>query len=128
MSKPRLYIHVGQATHFLRWEIPEFAKYFTIVDKPDDTTVLLSFGPDVLEEASALPALKRFATLFPGFGHNPTHNLERRKAHHALIKKFDGVFINPGPLEIAYKGLKNISLYPFSVDIDLIKVIFLPFL
>lgn len=121
MSKPRLYIHVGQATHFLRWEIPEFAKYFTIVDKPDDTTVLLSFGPDVLEEASALPALKRFATLFPGFGHNPTHNLERRKAHHALIKKFDGIFINPGPLEIAYKGLENISLYPFSVDIDLIK-------
>jgi hypothetical protein len=123
VAKPRLYIHVAQATHFLRWEIPEFRKFFTMVDSPSDSTVLLSFGPDVLEEASNLPAYKRFAVLFPGFSHNPLYNLEIRKKHRSLIEKsFDKVFINPGPLEIAYKGLNNIEFYPFSIDTELVKL------
>lgn len=120
--KPNLYIHTGLATHFLRWELPEFKRYFTLVDHPSDTTPLLSFGPDVLEEASTLPASKRYAVLFPGFSHNPLHNLENRRLHHKLIKKFDTVFINPGPLQLAYSGLKNVEFYPFSIDTSLVKL------
>lgn len=119
--KYKLYIHVGGATHFLRWEIPEFKKYFDIVDHPSGDVMLISFGPDVLVEASTLPAKERFAVLFPGFGHNPLYNKEIGKIHRDAIKKFKGVFINPGPLELAYRGLKNIYLYPFSVDVDLVK-------
>lgn len=120
MTKPKLYIHVGLATHFLKWEIPEFAKYFDLVDHPGKDAVLLSFGPDVLEEASKMPALKRFAVLFPGFGFNPVHNHELQKHQASIIKRFEVAFINPGPLQIAYKGLNNIKLYQFSVDVDLI--------
>lgn len=121
-KKPDLYLHVGGATHFLRWEIPEFEKHFTLVDKPNKNTPLLSFGPDVLKDASELPASMRFAVLFPGFGHNPVHNEEIKKLHRDLISSyFTAVFINPGPLEIAYKGLKNIYQYPFSVDTNLVK-------
>jgi len=120
--KPPLYIHVGRATHFLRWEIIEFKKYFTLAERPSAEVALLSFGPDVLEEASKLPALKRFGVLFPGFGKNPVHNLELREAQRRIITNcFDQIFINPGPLEIAYDGLINVSLYPFSVDVGMIK-------
>ena len=122
-KKPKLYLHVGGATHFLRWEVPEFEKYFILVDKPSKKTPMLSFGPDVLYEASQLPASQKFAVLFPGFGHNPVYNKEINKLHRDLIKNhFDAVFINPGPLEIAYKGLKNIYHYPFSVDTSLVKM------
>ena len=121
---PKLYIHVGQATHFLEWERDEFSKHFTIVDKPSDTAILLAFGPDVLEQSTSLPALTRCIVLFPGFGHNPLHNLELRKIHRSIIKKhYDLVFINPGPLEIAYNGLENIALYPFSVNEKMFKKI-----
>ena len=123
MSKPKLYIYVEQATHFLKWEIPEFANYFTLVDAPAEDVILLSFGPDVLEKASKMPAHARFAVLFPGFRHNPVYDLENRKLHHRLITKhFKKVFINPGPLEIAYKGLSNVEFYPFSVNVDAIDV------
>jgi hypothetical protein len=121
-EKPDLYVHVGGATHFLRWELPEFQKYFNIVKEPSDKTILISFGPDILEEASKLPALERFAVLFPGFGHNPLYNNQIKKIHFKAIKNFKGVFINPGPLEIAYHGLKNIYIYPFSVDTNLVKL------
>lgn len=122
-NKPKLYLHVGQATHFLKWEIPEFKKYFNLTSVPSEDTPLLSFGPDVLEEASKLPASVRFAVLFPGFSHNPVYNPEIKKLHIHLIKNyFHTVFINPGPLEIAYKELKNISFYPFSVDTKLVKL------
>lgn len=117
MKKPKLYIHVGQARHFLKWEYAEFKKYFDLVDEPDDKAILLAFGPDVLESASLLPALKRCTVLFPGFGHNPLHNHSLNKKHRSLIKKYyDLVFINPGPLQLAYRGLENIELYPFSVN------------
>jgi hypothetical protein len=36
MARPKLYIHVVGATHFLRWEVPEFTKYFELVDRPID--------------------------------------------------------------------------------------------
>lgn len=120
-AHPKLYIHVKLATHFLRWEIPEFQKHFTIVDEPAGDVILLSFGPDVLEEARVLPARKRFATTFPGFSHNPLYNLDIRKQHLECLQHFDGVFINPGPLEIAYQELDNVFLYPFSIDIDLVR-------
>lgn len=120
-KKPKLYIHVGQATHFLRWELPEFAKYFDIVDNPEDRIPMLVFGPDVLEEAIKLPASKRYAVLFPGFGHNPVYNRDINLKHRELITQYNLVFINPGPLEIAYKGLSNIVFYPFSIDVKKIK-------
>ena len=121
--RPALYIHVAQATHFLRWELPEFSKYFTLVSSPSDDAILLSFGPDILKEASQLPAKRRYANLFPGFSYNPVYNIELRKVQLEILNKyFRAVFINKGPLEIAYKTLKNIEFYPFSVDIDLVKM------
>lgn len=121
-SKPKLHIYVGEATHFLRWEIPEFSKYFELVDQPSEDAVLLSFGPDTIKQALNLPAQKRFATTFPGFGKNPLYNLEVKNEHLELLPQFDGVFINPGPLELAYKTLENIYFYPFSVDTDLVSM------
>lgn len=113
----KLYIHVGQAGHFLTWEIPEFAKYFNIVDKPKNDTILLSFGPDVLEEASKLPAKARFAVLFPGFNCNPLHNKKLREEQIKIIKKsYKRIFINRGPLQKAYDSLDCVTIYPFSID------------
>lgn len=118
INRPKLYIYCKQARHFLAWETTYWENNFELTDSPSKNTILLSFGPDALEDASELPALKRFAVLFPGFGHNPLYNLKIRKLHSMLISKyFEAVFINPGPLEIAYKDLKNIYFYPFSVDV-----------
>ena len=119
--KPKLFIFVEQATHFLRWEIPEFEKYFEVVDTPGTDTILLSFGPDVIERALELPARLKFATTFPGFAHNPLHDLDIRHKHLNILRNFDGVFINPGPLEIAYSELSNVVFYPFSIDTKLVK-------
>lgn len=122
VPKPKLYIHTGRATHFLRWEIPEFKKHFNIVSKPDKDVALLCFGPDVLREASQLPAKKRFAVLFPGFGHNPLYNNDLLTSQTKIIsQKYDHIFINKGPLELAYSELdkSKITLYPFSVDTSL---------
>lgn len=120
-ERPKLYIHVGEATHFLKWELPEFAKYFELVDSPDKEVPILVFGPDVLEQAIKLPSAKRYAVLFPGFGHNPLYSKETKLKHRELIAQYDLVFINPGPLEIAYSGLENIVFYPFSVDVKKIR-------
>lgn len=122
-NAPRLFVHVGEATHFLRWELPEFARYFTLVDSPSPAAALMAFGPDVLEGAAALPAMARFAVLFPGFGHNPVHNLPLRERNRDLIAtSYRLAFINPGPLQIAYEGLPNVSFYPFSVDTSMVGV------
>ncbi|MBC7761022.1 MAG: hypothetical protein H7201_04335 [Candidatus Saccharibacteria bacterium] len=123
MSDPKLYIHVKMATHFLRWELPEFAKHFEIVDSPASDTILLSFGPDALDEASRLPARARFAVLFPGFSFNPVRDLGVREAQLLTIREnFRQVFINPGPLEIAYADLENVSFYPFSIDVNTVTL------
>lgn len=120
-DKPRLYIHVGGATHFLQWEVPEFKKYFTVVPRPSADAILLAFGPDVLEEAARLPARKRFVVLFPGFGHNPVHNKKTQALHRKCIpESYTLAFINNGPLQIAYRGLDNIAYYPFSVNEQLL--------
>jgi hypothetical protein len=121
--KPKLYIHTGRATHFLSWEIKEFKKHFRLVDAPSSTTALLSFGPDILREASGLPASKRFAVLFPGFGHNPLYNHDLLPSQLKIInQKFEHIFINKGPLELAYKSLdkEKVSLYPFSIDTSIL--------
>lgn len=123
MSRPSLYIHVGKATHFLQWEVAEFAKHFTLVKSPSPKAILLSFGPDVLEEAAALPARARFAVLFPGFSYNPVRDEAVLARQRELIaESFTQVFINPGPLEIAYAGLDRVSFYPFSVDVSLVDL------
>lgn len=122
-GKPKLYLHVAHATHFLSWEIPEFEKYFSLVDKPAANIPLLCFGPDALEDAAHLPASIRFAVLFPGFGYNPLHNQAiRRQQKQTIQKYFEAIFINPGPLEIAYKGMKKVNFYPFSIDTKLVGV------
>lgn len=120
--KPDLYIHYNQATHFLRWELPYWRKHFNVRTNPSSDTVLLSFGPDALNDSLSLPSLKKFAVLFPGFSHNPLYNPEIRELHKKLIPKFDQIFINPGPLEIAYKGNNNITFYPFSIDTKVVKL------
>jgi len=124
MKKQKLYIHTGRATHFLSWEIPEFKRHFILVRQPHKDVPLLCFGPDVLREASLLPASKKFAVLFPGFGHNPLYNKELLESQTKIItQKYDHVFINKGPLQIAYKDLPEdkISIYPFSIDTTLFK-------
>lgn len=123
MSRPELYIHVGRAKHFARWELPEFSRHFTLVGTPSPRTPLLSFGPDVFEEAAGLPATHRFAVLLPGFSFNPIRNLELRSSQIDLMaERFSQIFINPGPLEIAYRGVENVMVYPASVDMSLAKV------
>jgi len=118
---PELYLHVRKAAHFLAWERPQFAKHFTLVDAPSPSALLLSFGPDVLEEAARLPARARFAVLFPGFSFNPLRNETTRREQLALIDEhFAQAFINPGPLELAYAGASKISFYPFSIDLALV--------
>jgi hypothetical protein len=117
MSQVPLYIHVGKATHFARWEIPEFARFFDIVDSPSPEVPLLSFGPDVFAEAAELPASSRFAVVLPGFSFNPVRDLALREHQLELIRtRFAQVFINAGPLEIAYRGEPNVMVYPASVD------------
>jgi hypothetical protein len=122
-AKPKLFILVDTAKHFLKWEIPEFEKYFTLVDAPSKDAALFSFGPDVFEAAATMPAKVRVALLLPGFSRNPVYNKQLRDKQRKLIKeKFDHVFINPGPLEIAYKDLKNVSLCPITLDTELATV------
>lgn len=115
----KLHYHVGKAGHFARWERDAFAQWFELVDEPAPDALLLSFGPDVLEEAAVMPALARFAVLFPGFSFNPVRDAALRERQLGLLRdRFMRTFINPGPLEIAYAGLSSLVLYPFSVDAD----------
>src|SRR5256885_10159278 len=108
-QRPKLHIFVKGATHFLSWETVEWQKYFNLVPEPGPEVALLCFGPDALDDAVSTPASKRFAVLFPGFGFNPLYNPALRKHQRSLIDKhFSAVFINPGALEVAYKGLKNV--------------------
>ena len=120
--RPKLSVFTGQATHFLRWEVPYFRKHFDVVSHPGHDVVLLAFGPDVLETAARLPALRRVATLFPGFGCNPYHNLEyRAKALSAIESSYDLVFVNPGPLAEAYKSSEKVITCNFTIDTKMIK-------
>lgn len=120
-AKPKLKLLVGGATHFLRWEVPYWEHHFELVTEPSPDVVLLVFGPDVLESASRLPARRRVVVLFPGFGCNPYHNLEyRRRALERIENAFDLVFINPGPLQLAYASSRKLVQYPFSINLDLL--------
>lgn len=122
MSKPKLHIHIGQAKHFLRWEQPFFERSFELVDEPASDAALLVFGPDVLPSGTELPALKRFAYIFPGFACNPLHNLEYRARAVDLIRNhYDAIFINNGPLRLAYKEIADkVVICPFSIDTELV--------
>ena len=62
--RTKLSFFTDQATHFLRWEVPYFRKHFDVVSYPGQDVILLAFGPDVLETAARLPALRRVAVLF----------------------------------------------------------------
>lgn len=115
--KPSLYIHAKAARHFLGWEIPNFRKWFEIVDAPSSNTALLAVGPDAMGEATSLPASHRFLVQYPGFGHNPLHDLEvRRQDLKLFASEYELVFVNPGPLEIAYAECPQLVLYPPCVD------------
>jgi hypothetical protein len=117
----KLHLFVRKAGHFLKWERQHFERHFELVPEPAPDAILFAFGPDVLEEAAALPALRRAAMLFPGFDCNPVHNLEYRA--HALTvinESYDVVFFNSGPLAIAYAGCEKGVVCPFSVDTSII--------
>lgn len=120
-QKPNLFIKVEGAFHFLKWEIPHFAKKFHIVDKPRKDAICLVYGPDAFCNFSEIPSSKNVAYLFPGFGINPLHDLDKRKE---IIKKiedqFDLVLINPGPLEKAFENCKKIVKVPFSINENLL--------
>jgi hypothetical protein len=115
-------IFVGQATHFLRWEAPQFREHFDLVDEPGNDVVLFAFGPDVLESAAKVPALRRAIMLLPGWSCNPYHNLDyRRKALAFIESHYDIVFVNPGPLAEAYKSSKKVHTCDFTVDTEMIR-------
>jgi hypothetical protein len=120
--KTKLSFCTGRATHFLRWEVPYFRKHFDVVSYPGHDVILLAFGPDVLETAARLPALRRVAMLFPGFGRNPYHNLDyRAKALSTIESCYDLVFVNPGPLAEAYKSSEKVVTCSFTIDTKMIK-------
>lgn len=120
-QKPDLFIKVEGAFHFLKWELPHFAKKFNIVDKPTKKAICLVYGPDAFCNLSEIPSIKKVAYLFPGFGINPLHDLEKREE---ILKKiedqFDLVLINPGPLEKAFENCKKIVKVPFSINENLL--------
>lgn len=116
-AKPKLKILVKGSSHFLRWEIPYFKKFFQLVDESDQETILLVFGPDIIAEAIKVPAKLRVIMLFPGFGKNLLHNLTHRQLFLDLIDNYyDLVFVNPGPLEIAFAECSKKIVVPFTVD------------
>lgn len=121
MARRQLYLLVGQATHFLRWERQHFAQHFELVDAPSEQANLLAFGPDVLEAGTRLPCRKRIALLFPGFGFNPYHDLAYRQvARQQLTTFYDLLLINPGALQVVYGDLPMTRLSPFSIDDKLV--------
>jgi hypothetical protein len=119
--KPKLFLHVKQARHFVAWEREYFKHYFDLVDFPSSNAILLSFGPDVIRSGAQLPGIKRFAYILPGFGSNPVYNLKLRKEiRDILVEQYEFFFINPGPLEISYGDLKNARICPFSLNTSLV--------
>lgn len=121
MSLPPLHVHVGAARHFLRWELPHLRRHFRLVPEPSNDVALLAFGPDTIVSGAALPASHRFLVQFPGFGHNPLHDLEVRERDLGVFdESYDLVFVNPGPLELAYASSDRLVLFPVSIDIDLV--------
>jgi hypothetical protein len=115
--KPKLKLIVGQATHFLQWELSYLKKKFELVDEPAEDVILYVFGPDVLKVSAGLPALRRVAMLFPGFAINPYHNVEqRREALEIIDANYDVVFVNPGPLSEAYKTSSKVVQCSFTIN------------
>jgi hypothetical protein len=75
------------------------------------------FGPDALASGALLPARRRVALLFPGFGYNPYHNLIHKYGMQRLIDDYyDIVFVNPGPIHEAFRTSEKIRLCPFSIN------------
>src|SRR5690348_16606037 len=112
----KLHLVVGQASHFVAWERAVLSRHFDLISQPSTEAVLLAFGPDVLDAAANLPALRRVAMLFPGFGCNPYHDLEYRHGVLRTIQdRYDLLFINPGPLEVAYRECQKLVVCEFSV-------------
>lgn len=121
MHRPNLYVHVGAARHFLKWELAHLGVYFRLVKQPSERTALLAFGPDTIESGAAIPASHRFLVQFPGFGHNPLHDLSVRARDLAVFaRSYHQVFVNPGPLQIAYAASDRLTLFPVSIDVSLI--------
>jgi len=118
-SKIKLYIHAVQATHFLRWEIPYFKKYFEMVERPQQDAVLFAFGADALATGANLPARIRAVLLLPGFGYHPYHDLIQRYEMQCIVDKhYDIVFANPGPIAEAFKNHPKLRICPLSIDTD----------
>lgn len=123
MGKPKLSLHVRRATHFLRWELSSFDRYFDLEETPSEDSVLFVFGPDALASGAVLPARIRVAYLFPGFGYNPNFDLIHRFGIQKLVQDhYDLVFVNPGPLEAVFAGFPKLRLCPFSLDVDAFSV------
>lgn len=120
MGKPKLFIHVGRATHFLRWEIPSFGRFFDLEESPSKDAIVFAFGPDALATGATLPGKFRVAYLFPGFSYNPTYDLIHQYGMRKLVDDhFDLVFVNPGPMESVFEGCSKLRLCPFSIDASL---------
>lgn len=122
MMKPKMHVLVGEATHFLKWEMPHYERHFEIVPEPAADAILLVFGPDVLDRGAALLARRLVAKIFPGFRHHPVHQPDVRRRTRSLIDaRYDLVFVNPGPLSIAYRGSPKLSIVPIAIDVGRLR-------
>jgi hypothetical protein len=120
--RPKLKISCYGAQHFLNWELRYFKKHFEVVQESGNDVVLLVFGPDILKRSSQIPALRRVAMLFPGWWCNPYHNEEyRRDILDTIDASYDLAFVNPGPLEEAYKMSKKVVTCSFTIDTALVR-------
>lgn len=121
--KPRLYILVKGAEHFLQWELPFFEQYFEIVDAPSKDAVLFAFGPDVMVAGAEMPALKRVVYILPGFHYYPYFDRIHYYGMSRIIDEaYDLILANPGAIEKTFEGHPRLRICPFAVDITSIKV------
>jgi len=120
--RPKLKISYYGAEHFLNWELRYFKKHFEFVQESGDDVILLVFGPDMLMGSTQIPALKRVAMLFPGWSRNPYHNEQhRREVLDTVDAYYDLAFVNPGPLEEAYKACEKVVTCAFTINTALVR-------
>ena len=121
--KPKLYIRIVACEYWLSWVTPELAKLFDIVDEPSPDVAMLAYGQDSAQEAlrSKVPSRVRVATFLPGitWHPNPVEDAESNKVCRYVARQYDVLFVNPGPLELAFADMANCKVILPSYDVDI---------
>lgn len=118
-SKPKLFLVVGRAKHFLAWERPEYERYFELVDAPGPDVLVHGYSTDTFFGLHELPARSRSAYVRPGW--TPTHpfyDLElRQQMSDYAAAHLDVAFVNPGPLWAAFRDDPTFALTTYTIDL-----------